>query len=732
MATGQLNGVFQHLRGAMLLGGGAGLTDRQLLEDYNSRRDGAALAALVQRHGPMVWGVCRRVLSNYHDAEDAFQATFLVLVRKTASIASPELLANWLYGVAHRTAMKARATVAKRRVRERQVTEMPEPAVVEQDLWNDLQPLLDQELSRLTDIYRVVIVLCDLDGKTRKEAARHLGLPEGTVGSRLARARVMLAKRLAQRGVVLSGGALAALLAQNVASAGVPHSVVSSTISAASFFAAGQATATGLVSVKVAALAEGVLKAMMMSKLKAVVAVVLVLGFIVTGTTVLTSRIAVAQGEPPPDATKTKAPQKQEQPDKATPQARQTKEKTDLDKLQGTWEVTTFQVRGIELEGPIADQFKAIKFVFKGDQLIYDGKGEDGKAPPPQKIKLDPKKDPKHIDLTPLDAKPNTTEGVYDIQGDELRLCLAQNEQRPKAMASNKDTRDVFLILKRIAHMTKKDGEQAKDGRTGERELTPETQEQEKEKAGFTAWGEEVGGLQAGLGFRPGDKRAYSRGENVKLVVRVRNVGKQEVRFQYLRQFFIETPPAVTDGGSKPVPLGRVTAGGLVHVPVEVNLAPGKEIELAELKLEPRSSAQSVTEGAWTLFGTGKFQIQYERVFGNSSGRSIKVDPTLSKLATGKLELEIEDSETPNVEYKQPYDLPTGEEVLNALPKGQSLPQNSGIKCELVSYRLEAPKFFPNVGQAQLSTAHFKCTVKSDKADEAVVFIDKTKLIPSK
>ena len=114
MATGQLRGVIQHLRRAMLLREGAGLTDGQLLEDYISRRDEAALAALVQRHGPMVWGVCRRVLRNYHDAEDAFQATFLVLVRRAASIASPELLANWLYGVAHQTAIKASGNITAR------------------------------------------------------------------------------------------------------------------------------------------------------------------------------------------------------------------------------------------------------------------------------------------------------------------------------------------------------------------------------------------------------------------------------------------------------------------------------------------------------------------------------------------------------------------------------------------------------------------------------------------
>src|SRR5260370_19603113 len=110
MATGQLSGVIQHLRRAMFLREGAGLTDGQLLEDYLSRRDEAALAALVRRHGPMVWGACRRVLRNWHDAEDAFQATFLVFVRKAPSIASPELLANWLYGVAPQTALKAPAT----------------------------------------------------------------------------------------------------------------------------------------------------------------------------------------------------------------------------------------------------------------------------------------------------------------------------------------------------------------------------------------------------------------------------------------------------------------------------------------------------------------------------------------------------------------------------------------------------------------------------------------------
>src|SRR5262249_2978237 len=160
-----------HVRRTVLLRDETGLTDAKLLENYIDRRDEAALAALVRRHGPMVWGVCRRVLGNYHDAEDAFQATFLVFVRKVASIASPELLANWLYGVAHQTALKTRATSAKRWARERQMTDVLEPAVTERDLWHDLRPLLDRELSRLPTKYRVAIVLCDLEGKTRREAA---------------------------------------------------------------------------------------------------------------------------------------------------------------------------------------------------------------------------------------------------------------------------------------------------------------------------------------------------------------------------------------------------------------------------------------------------------------------------------------------------------------------------------------------------------------------------------
>jgi RNA polymerase sigma factor (sigma-70 family) len=271
MPTSPLSVVIQHLL-ADLGPEGNGMTDGELLARFLRSRDDTALAALVRRHAPMVWGVSCRLLRNHHDAEDAFQATFLVLVRKAADVPR-QAVANWLYGVARQTAVRLRATAAKRGRRETQVVDMPEPTVAEvRDA--DWQRVLDEELSRLPDHYRGVLVPCDLEGLTRKEAARQLGIPEGSVASRLARARALLAKRLTQRGVVLSGAAVAAVLSAGSASASAPPALVASTIKAASLLAAGRAA--GVLSAKVAALTEGVVKAMFVTRLKSVLAVVLV------------------------------------------------------------------------------------------------------------------------------------------------------------------------------------------------------------------------------------------------------------------------------------------------------------------------------------------------------------------------------------------------------------------------------------------------------------------------
>ena len=315
MATGQSNGVFRHLGRVALLPDGAGLTDGQLLERFVTRREEAAFEALVRRHGPMVLGVCRRVLHHGYDADDAFQATFVVLVRKAVSVKPRELVGNWLYGVAYRTALEARSLRARRQAKEMQVTEIPEPAAPEADAWPDLRPLLDQELSRLPDKYRQAVVLCDLEGRSRRDVARQLRIPEGTLSSRLAAARRLLAQRLTRRGLGLSGGALAITLSQNAARAGVPASLVVSTTQAAAEVAAKGAAAA--VSANVAALSEGVLKSMFLNKLKiATVALLIVAGVMVLGFVQPDGPVVAAQPQQPGN-NKAPAPKKDDGKDAA-------------------------------------------------------------------------------------------------------------------------------------------------------------------------------------------------------------------------------------------------------------------------------------------------------------------------------------------------------------------------------------------------------------------------------
>jgi RNA polymerase sigma factor (sigma-70 family) len=273
-----MNAAARDLQTLFEVGSFIGLSDGQLLDRFVERREGAVFEAIAQRHGPMVWGVCRRVLQDHHDAEDAFQATFLVLARRASSVLPREKLGNWLYGVAYQTARKARAMRAKRRVREGQVPDMPEPEAASPDLRDDLTEQLDQELSRLPRKYRIPIVLCDLEGRTHKEAASQLGWPIGTVSSRLSRGRSMLERRLSHRGVSLAAGSLAALLAQESASAGMPTPLIGSTAQAASVFAVGGALTVGMVSAEVTALTGEVLKIMLLSKLKITVAALFVGG----------------------------------------------------------------------------------------------------------------------------------------------------------------------------------------------------------------------------------------------------------------------------------------------------------------------------------------------------------------------------------------------------------------------------------------------------------------------
>ncbi len=299
MATGQLNGVIDKLRQSAMLRDDDGLTDGQLLEAFLVHADETAYAAIVRRHAAMVWGVCIRTLGHAQDAEDAFQATFLVLVKRANAIWPREMVGNWLHGVAYRTALKAKSLAMKRRAREKQVDEMPAQEVHDEKIWHDLRPLLDRELNRLADKYRVPVVLCDLEGKSQREAARQLGWPEGTLTTRLTRARQMLAKRLTRHGLALSAGGLALVISQNAVSACAPAPLVVSTIKAASLFAAGQAA----TSVTVAALTEGVLQAMFLTKLKSVMMIVAAIALVATGGGILGHRVladrTVPAGQPP-------------------------------------------------------------------------------------------------------------------------------------------------------------------------------------------------------------------------------------------------------------------------------------------------------------------------------------------------------------------------------------------------------------------------------------------------
>jgi RNA polymerase sigma factor (sigma-70 family) len=288
--------VVRHLRRLVLLRDGDDLTDGQLLEDFVTRNEEVAFEALVRRHGPMVLGVCRRVLRHHHDAEDAFQATFLVLVRKGESIMPRDHVGNWLYGVAYRTALKARTMGAQRRLKESQVRDIPETDVSDHDRL-DWQPLLDRELSRLPNKYRTLLVCCDLEGKSRKQAARTFGLPEGTVSSRLARARRMLATRFKRLGVEFSAGLLATAISRQAASASVPPALLQNTVHAATLMTAGEAITAGIVSTNVIALMEGVLSAMLISKLKFAMVIVLVMGLIGFGAS--TSYQGVARADKP-------------------------------------------------------------------------------------------------------------------------------------------------------------------------------------------------------------------------------------------------------------------------------------------------------------------------------------------------------------------------------------------------------------------------------------------------
>jgi RNA polymerase sigma factor (sigma-70 family) len=269
MGSGSAGSELQrHLNTLTYLGVVGNLTDGQLLERVVTGREEAAQAAfsvLVERHGPMVLRVCRQVLGDDHDSHDAFQATFLVLARRAGSVRRADSVACWLHGVARRVAVRSRSDAARRRVHEKRWAELRGAGGTEQDERAGSWPELHEEIARLPRRYREPVVLCYLEGLTTEAAARSIGCPQGTVLSRLSRARERLRGQLTRRGVAFSAGLLMSGAATDRASAAVPAALLDATVRASLQFA-GSKTAVALATTTAAALARGVLHAMTIAK----------------------------------------------------------------------------------------------------------------------------------------------------------------------------------------------------------------------------------------------------------------------------------------------------------------------------------------------------------------------------------------------------------------------------------------------------------------------------------
>jgi RND family efflux transporter MFP subunit len=290
MARHNLNTVIRYLQQLAHTSGANGASDAELLERYVHHRDEAAFELLVWRHGALVFNVCRRILPCEPDAEDAFQATFLAFVRKAGSIRRCGSVASWLYKVAYRVALEARERTRKIAAMEKAGGEMLAAQSEVDPLWNDVRPILDEELNRLPERFRRPIVLCYLEGKSNEEAARELGCCLGTIYSRLSRGRELLRQHLQRRGVTLPAATLATGLTACAIDGAPAIALVRTALALAN------PSATAAVSPRVATLAEGVLRTMFVTKLKIAAVMLLVIG-VATGGVLTQARTATPQAE---------------------------------------------------------------------------------------------------------------------------------------------------------------------------------------------------------------------------------------------------------------------------------------------------------------------------------------------------------------------------------------------------------------------------------------------------
>jgi RNA polymerase sigma factor (sigma-70 family) len=413
-------GRSERLRAALVL------PDEQLLERFAHLRDEAAFEALLHRHGPLVFGVCRKLLYDAHDAEDAFQATFLILARKASSVAPRSLVGNWLYGVAYRVAARARKA-ALRRPRQQLAVEVAAVPGTDRTADPDLAPLLHEELQRLPEKYRRPVVLCHLEGKTNEEAATRLRCPVGTVKIRLHRARALLRARLTRRGVTLSAGLLTSALAPSAVSAGL----LDASAEAALTFAAG-----GAVSASVAALTKGVLQTMLLNKLKLGAALILAVAVLVGAGGFVFRTPATETADKQEDK-----PNKQEDKPKlaAEDPAKEAPAKDDKDAIQGVWKLTGIRVAPGTASGGLLIE----KWVILADRILESF--HESTLEHKVGYKLDSTAKPKTLDLI-YPGKNRTQLGIYELDGDTLKVCVPYgNPERPTKMGPS-DSSMVYIF----------------------------------------------------------------------------------------------------------------------------------------------------------------------------------------------------------------------------------------------------------------------------------------------
>lgn len=413
--------------------------DQELLERFVIQRDEQAFAGLVRRHGPMVMGVCRRVLVRFHDAEDACQATFLVLARRASAIRRRKSVASWLHGVAARVAWNMKKD-EQRRQRDR----VPRAGIANSASARDqldFLAILDEELAQLPETNRQPLILCYLQGLTQQAAARQLGWPRGTLKRRLERGRKLLHHRLTRRGLALGAGGLATLQAGAGALQPISSQRTQGLAKSAGPFADGRIPPPALVPPRVIQMAEGVLRAMVTKPVKFIVLAAFGLALLCGGA-LLIAQAAIPEAPPEIPLPVALQPAPEGSKEKSPP-------KTDLDLLQGTWKVTALNSGGFQF--PAAD-YQKIRIRFQEKTILWDNPGDVVESG----FTLDPAKKPKQIDIGTKGPPGKPTAdglsgvGIYKLEGNKLTICLTV----PNPAARPKDFKPrgqmTLYILERI------------------------------------------------------------------------------------------------------------------------------------------------------------------------------------------------------------------------------------------------------------------------------------------